>query len=166
MKSARKTPIGNVLIEENGGFITRLEFSAADSELEKSPNHSELLDRAFGELEDYLCGKLEKFSVPLNPAGTEFQRRVWAELLKIPYGKTAAYKEIAIMAGNSRAVRAVGMANNRNPIPIMIPCHRVVGSNGKLVGYAGGLDMKRRLLDLEQNGAAHLKTGAESGKGG
>ena len=88
--------------------------------------------------------------MPLAPKGTPFQQKVWAALQEIPYGETRSYKEIAAMVGNEKACRAVGMANNRNPLPIFIPCHRVVGTNGKLVGYAGGLDVKTFLLELEK----------------
>ena len=88
--------------------------------------------------------------MPLAPKGTSFQQKVWAALREIPYGETRSYKEIAAMVGNEKACRAVGMANNRNPLPIFIPCHRVVGANGKLVGYAGGLDVKTFLLNLEK----------------
>ena len=87
--------------------------------------------------------------MPLHPNGTEFQIKVWKALTEIPYGETRSYKDIAISIGNEKACRAVGMANNKNPIPIIIPCHRVIGANKKLVGYAGGLDLKERLLDLE-----------------
>jgi len=88
--------------------------------------------------------------LPLAPAGTAFMQKVWNALLTIPYGETRSYKEIAIAVGNSKACRAVGMANNRNPISVVIPCHRVIGANGKLVGYGGGLDIKSYLLDLEK----------------
>ena len=101
------------------------------------------------QLESYLAGELRQFDLPLAPRGTEFQKRVWDELLKIPYGQTRSYKQVAEQAGNIKAVRAVGMANNRNPIVIVIPCHRVVGHSGDLVGYGGGLSLKRQLLDLE-----------------
>ena len=88
--------------------------------------------------------------MPLEPNGTEFMKQVWTALCGIPYGKTATYGEIAERVGRPKAARAVGLANNRNPIPIIIPCHRVIGANGSLTGYAGGLDMKKRLLDLEK----------------
>ena len=99
---------------------------------------------------EYLEGKRREFDLPLAPAGTEFMLRVWKALQDIPYGETRSYKDIATMAGNSKACRAVGMANNRNPISIFIPCHRVIGANGVLVGYGGGLDKKTFLLDLEK----------------
>ena len=101
------------------------------------------------ELAAYFAGARRVFTVPLDPAGTPFQRRVWEALRSIPYGKTASYGAIAAQIGNPRAARAVGMANHCNPIPILIPCHRVVGAGGELTGYAGGLEIKRRLLELE-----------------
>ena len=109
-----------------------------------------LLRQAAAELAAYFAGQLREFTVPLAPKGTPFQQKVWAALREIPYGETRSYKEIAAMVGNEKACRAVGMANNRNPLPIFIPCHRVVGSDGKLVGYAGGLDVKTFLLELEK----------------
>jgi methylated-DNA-[protein]-cysteine S-methyltransferase len=107
-------------------------------------------------LDAYFAGGLRRFSVPLAPHGSEFQQRVWAALLEIPYGETESYGELAARIGSPGAARAVGLANGKNPIGIVIPCHRVVGSNGSLTGYGGGLDRKKRLLDLEQeaSGAA------------
>lgn len=101
------------------------------------------------QLQEYLEGKRKEFELPIEQEGTKFQKQVWEALRKIPYGETRTYKEIAKMVGNEKASRAVGMANNKNSIPIIIPCHRVIGSNGKLVGYALGLDVKQYLLDLE-----------------
>lgn len=109
-----------------------------------------LLRQAAAELAAYFAGDLREFTVPLAPKGTPFQQKVWAALREIPYGETRSYKEIAAMVGNEKACRAVGMANNRNPLPIFIPCHRVVGADGELVGYAGGLDVKTFLLELEK----------------
>ena len=109
-----------------------------------------LLEQAAAELEAYFAGQLRTFTVPLAPAGTEFQHRVWAALREIPFGKTATYGEIAARVGNPRASRAVGQANNRNPIPILIPCHRVIGASGQFTGYAGGLAVKQKLLALER----------------
>ena len=105
---------------------------------------------AVTELEEYVQGKRKAFTVPCVPKGTDFQKRVWEALIQIPYGETRTYKEIAAAAGNPKASRAVGMANNRNPIPIIIPCHRVIGTNGILTGYAGGLKVKEYLLKLER----------------
>ena len=101
-------------------------------------------------LEEYFTGQRKTFDLPLRPHGTDFQRRVWEQLLQIPYGQTATYGQIAKRIGNSNAARAVGQACNANPIPILIPCHRVVGSNSRLTGFALGLDVKSALLELER----------------
>jgi methylated-DNA-[protein]-cysteine S-methyltransferase len=102
------------------------------------------------QLESYISGERREFDIVLNPSGTAFQKQVWDKLITIPYGEVRSYKEIAIMIGNEKASRAVGMANGKNPIPIIIPCHRVIGSNGGLTGYAFGLAIKEKLLDLEK----------------
>ena len=143
------TKIGKIFAEEEGGFITRLGFCGANPAAQRGAEEPPAVKKAFEELEMYLEGRLKKFTVPINPKGTEFQKRVWQNLLKIPYGQTATYREIAIRSGNSRAVRAVGMANNRNPIAIIIPCHRVIFSDGRLGGYAGGAKIKEALLKIE-----------------
>jgi methylated-DNA-[protein]-cysteine S-methyltransferase len=101
------------------------------------------------QLEEYFAGKRTEFDLPIDLYGTPFQKAVWMELTRIPYGETRSYKEIALAIGAAKAVRAIGGANNRNPIPIIIPCHRVIGSNGALVGYGGGLPIKEYLLGLE-----------------
>ena len=111
---------------------------------------SDIIKKAILELDEYFSGERKTFDVNLNPQGTEFQRKVWEKLREIPYGKTFSYKELAEMTGNIKASRAVGMANNKNPVPIFIPCHRVIGSNGNLVGYAGGLELKRELINMEK----------------
>ena len=108
-----------------------------------------ILAEAAAQLDDYFARRLRRFDLPLMPIGTEFQRRVWDELRRIPYGQTISYKELALRIGNPKAVRAVASANRANPISIIIPCHRVIGSNGRLVGYSGGLDKKETLLQLE-----------------
>ncbi|MBO5780961.1 MAG: methylated-DNA--[protein]-cysteine S-methyltransferase [Opitutales bacterium] len=149
MKSFRDTILGKICIEEENGFITRLSFLPKDFSAPPE-QESKTMEKAFKELCQYLEGKRRKFTVPINPKGTPFQKSVWENLLKIPYGKTATYKDIAIACGNSKAVRAVGMANNKNPIAIIIPCHRVIGSNGKLYGYASGTQIKEALLKIEK----------------
>lgn len=115
-------------------------------------------DRGFADaraqLDAYFSGRLRRFGLPLAPHGTPFQRAVWDALLQIPYGETSGYGELAARIGRPGAARAVGMANGRNPISIVVPCHRVVGAGGALTGYAGGLDAKRFLLDLERRTAA------------
>lgn len=112
--------------------------------------NTEFTDLIYNEIMEYLNGKRKSFDIKYQMNGTEFQKKVWKELTKIPYGETRTYKEIAVAVGNPKASRAVGMANNKNPISIIVPCHRVIGSDGKLIGYAGGLDMKRALLNLEK----------------
>lgn len=113
---------------------------------------SALADEAFGQIRAYLDGKRRAFDFPIVLNGTAFQKKVWAALRAIPYGQTRCYGEIAAEIGNPKASRAVGMANNRNPVMIAVPCHRVIGKDGSLVGYGGGLDMKRALLRLEREG--------------
>ncbi|MFA9458470.1 methylated-DNA--[protein]-cysteine S-methyltransferase [Halalkalibacter sp. AB-rgal2] len=110
---------------------------------------SETLRLYCAQLEEYFAGERDHFDVPLDLCGTPFQKKVWSALTQIRYGETVSYKEIAERIGAPRAVRAIGGANNQNPIPIVIPCHRVIGSNGNMVGYGGGLDKKERLLSLE-----------------
>lgn len=117
-------------------------------EMTEDQDHSILKD-AHQQLQAYFQGKLDQFDLPLEFYGTEFQKKVWAELLKIPYGETRSYLDIATALNNPKAVRAVGAANGKNPISIIAPCHRVIGKNGKLVGFAGGLDVKDQLLKLE-----------------
>jgi methylated-DNA-[protein]-cysteine S-methyltransferase len=146
------TEMGRVTVVENGDAITHVyfgEFIPKDANIEETP----LLKRAGKELKEYFAGKRKTFDLPLAPAGTEFLKKVWTALQNIPYGRTCTYKEIAESVGNPKACRAVGMANNRNPIPFIIPCHRVIGANGKLVGYAGGLEMKEKLIIMEKENA-------------
>lgn len=131
-------------ISSDGENITELKFGSCGEDFPDA-----VIEKARAELEEYFAGKRQSFSVALKPQGTAFQKRVWAALREIPYGKTASYGEIADKIGNKKACRAVGMANNRNPIAIIIPCHRVVGAGGSLTGYAGGLDKKEFLLKLE-----------------
>lgn len=109
------------------------------------------------ELEAYFAGTLRRFDVPLDRQGTPFQKRVWRELEGIPFGETRSYRQIATAIGTENAVRAVGAANGANPVPIVVPCHRVIGSSGKLVGYGGGLELKKRLLELEGSRAMGMK---------
>lgn len=143
------TLIGKIKIEENGSAITKVNF-VREEDLKLS-KETELLKEAAKQLNEYLEGKRTLFDLPLAPQGTEFQIKVWNALKEIPWGETRSYKEIAKVIGNEKASRAIGMANNKNPIPIFIPCHRVIGANGKLVGYAGGIDIKEKLLKLEKS---------------
>ena len=148
-----KTDIGTYIAEEDGIGITKLELlsnhSITDNIREKYLR-TPLLNECEDELKAYFDGRLKQFSVPVSMHGTEFQKKVWKTLLQIPYGETLSYGEIAKSIGNSKACRAVGHANNQNPVAIIVPCHRVIGANGKLVGYAGGLYVKKYLLDLEK----------------
>lgn len=111
---------------------------------------TDFTERVYTEIMEYLKGERTTFDIAYELEGTAFQKKVWQELTKIPYGETRTYKEIAIAIGNPNASRAVGMANNKNPLMIVVPCHRVTGTNGKLVGYGGGIAMKRELLAMEQ----------------
>lgn len=112
---------------------------------------SSLSDLAFDQICEYLKGERQTFNFPYELYGTEFQKKVWNALCRIPYGETRTYKQIAAAVGNPKASRAVGMANHNNPMMIVVPCHRVIGTDGTLTGYAGGLDMKKALLELERN---------------
>jgi methylated-DNA-[protein]-cysteine S-methyltransferase len=150
MISFRETAIGKIGIEEQDGCIVAVYFETDAVPQNRELGETPLIRKAFEQLELYLKGKLTRFSLPLKPEGTPFMKKVWLKLCDVPYGHTASYKDIATAVGNSRAVRAVGQANNRNPIPIFIPCHRIIGSNWKLVGYGGGLELKQKLLDLEK----------------
>ncbi|NBJ92476.1 methylated-DNA--[protein]-cysteine S-methyltransferase [Parablautia muri] len=158
-----QTPIGVIYIEENGEAVTTLCF---DREYEKkycldapakeikflTESETDLLKRAGNQLIEYFQGKRTEFTLPLAPQGTDFQKKVWKALRTIPYGQTRSYGQIAAQIGNSKACRAVGGANNKNPIMIFIPCHRVIGADGSLVGFGGGLYAKEYMLNLEREG--------------
>ena len=146
MNSIIKTPIGNIEITEDNGKI----ISIKKTEKNIISTDNKILLQAEKELEEYFDGKRKKFTLPLDLRGTDFQFRVWNVLREIPYGETRSYKEVALAAGNEKASRAVGMANNKNPILIVVPCHRVIGSNGAMTGFACGLDVKKKLLELEK----------------
>jgi len=141
------TPVGHVTIGSDGHAITGVAFGPTKLQGDEAP--TALTNRAANQLQEYFAGKRHTFDLPLAPAGTEFQKNVWNALQAIPYGTTCSYADIAGRIGKPSAARAVGMANNKNPIAIMIPCHRVIGASGKLVGYAGGLRIKEFLLNLE-----------------
>jgi methylated-DNA-[protein]-cysteine S-methyltransferase len=145
------TPLGEMALEAEGEYLTRLYLPGApapDAADEETP----LLLVGRGELLEYLAGRRRAFDLPLLPRGTPFQRRVWAALGDIPYGQTRSYQEIARAVDCPQGARAVGAANHRNPLPILIPCHRVVGRSGALTGYAGGLPLKEALLAVERRG--------------
>jgi methylated-DNA-[protein]-cysteine S-methyltransferase len=142
------TPVGELRLTGDEA-LTAVHFSANGAD-EPTP----VLAAAAAQLEEYLAGERTSFDLPLSPRGTEFQRRVWDALVEIPYGETVSYAELARRVGAPAAVRAVGAANGRNPLSIVVPCHRVVGSDGSLTGYGGGLPAKRWLLDLERSARA------------
>ena len=147
MFAVYNTKIGKLKIEYDNDVLTGIAY--AENEKEQGIR-SELSDKTVLQLEEYFDGRRKEFEIPLKLIGTEFQKKVWNELLKIPYGETVSYKDIAIKIGNPKACRAVGMANHNNPILIIVPCHRVINENNKLGGYALGLDLKRKLLELEK----------------
>jgi methylated-DNA-[protein]-cysteine S-methyltransferase len=148
-----ESPVGDITIAGDDDAVTALRM---DDHAPPQPGRERGArdDRAFqnvvDQLDAYFAGELTDFDVTLRLEGTEFQRRVWAGLLEIPYGETESYGGLAARIGRPTASRAVGLANGRNPVAIIVPCHRVIGSNGALTGYAGGLDRKRTLLDLER----------------
>ena len=143
-----KTTIGNITIAEEDNHIIMIKFKEdVGSAIKKE---TPLIKEAINQLSQYFEGKRQTFDLPLRSDGTDFQQKVWAALQRIPYGQVWSYKRLAEEIGNPKACRAVGMANNRNPISIVVPCHRVIGSDGSLVGYASGIENKRWLLELEQ----------------
>lgn len=147
MFAVYNTKIGKLKIEYENDVLTGIAYTENEKE---QGIRSELSDKTVLQLEEYFDGRRKEFDIPIKLRGTEFQKKVWKELLKIPYGATVSYKDIAIKIGNPKACRAVGMANHNNPILIIVPCHRVINKNKKLGGYALGLDLKRRLLELEK----------------
>jgi methylated-DNA-[protein]-cysteine S-methyltransferase len=145
------TRIGKIGITAGQNAVTNLYFQQEAIPEDVIVYESEILKEAGQQLQSYFSGKQKTFSIPLAPVGTDFMQRVWESLQAIPYGETRSYKEIAQSIGNPLAARAVGLANNKNPIPIFIPCHRVIGANGKLVGFRSGLELKASLLELERH---------------
>jgi len=150
------SPVTSVAVTAAGGAVTRIDLNSRASRAPKN----QFERRVARELRDYFAGKRRDFTFPVRPAGTDFNQRVWQELTRIPYGETRTYGELARKIGRPNAARAVGSANGRNPVPIVLPCHRVVASGGKLGGYGGGLELKKRLLELE----GHHRT-AQDGAG-
>ncbi len=149
-----QTLLGMVGISEQDGAITEL-FFAKDAKENVGGLVTPLLKEAEKQLLEYLAGTRTIFDLPISAKGTEFQKKVWEALRNIPYGETRSYQQVAKMIDQPNASRAVGMANNKNPILILTPCHRVLGSDGRLVGYAAGLDIKQRLLELEKSYVDH-----------
>lgn len=147
----RETPIGVLTLTEEAGALTGVLFGP-DAPEGALRMETPLIRRAFAQLEEYFRGERKAFDLPMDARGTPFQRRCWRALLEIPYGQTRTYAQQAQAVGSPRAYRAVGMANHVNPLPVLIPCHRVVRADGSLTGYAGGLKIKRKLLEIEQSG--------------
>ena len=148
-----ETPVGVLLLAADTSGLREIVFSKNGRPASPRPDWQEntaALRETIRQLRAYFSGELEAFDLPLAPEGTAFQQRVWKQLCEIPYGETISYGELARRIGNAKASRAVGLANGSNPIPIIIPCHRVIGSNGKLTGYGGGLPIKEKLLALEK----------------
>ena len=143
-------PVGVLGIAEESGAISKVFFYNEKSLAVYEKTETPLIKKAASQLEEYFYSKRKNFDLPLKPEGTDFQLSVWNALQTIPFGETRSYKDIAVQIGNPKACRAVGMANNRNPIVIIIPCHRVIGNNGSLSGYGGGISVKKFLLDLER----------------
>lgn len=143
------SPVGLLEITAEENAVTGLYFAGGNGNREEE-NTCGILKDCIKQLTEYFSGKRKIFDINVNPAGTQFQKSVWNELLKIPFGETVSYGEIAKRIGNTKSVRAVGLANGSNPISIIIPCHRIIGKNGSLVGYGGGIENKRFLLELEK----------------
>jgi len=143
-------PLCKLGITERDGAICGVFFKTGKTPDGFEKAESPLIKKAAAQLDEYFSGKRKVFDLPLKLNGTDFQVAVWKALQKIPFGETRSYGEIARAIGKPKAVRAVGMANNRNPIVIIVPCHRVIGHDGSLTGYGGGLELKRQLLELEQ----------------
>jgi methylated-DNA-[protein]-cysteine S-methyltransferase len=150
-----ETEIGKIAIAMEGGFLTNISYKHRLDLLENYnflKCETQAIQNVFDQIQKYLRGERKIFDVQIRLRGTDFQKKVWEELIKIPYGETRSYGEIAQQIGVPKGARAVGMANHNNPIPIIVPCHRVIGASGNLVGYGGGLDLKQKLLALEKMG--------------
>jgi methylated-DNA-[protein]-cysteine S-methyltransferase len=147
-----QSPIGKLLLVGTDGTLEALQFPNSLEQVNIAEDwhcNEDCFKNVLKQLAEYFAGDRQEFDLKLAPKGTTFQQNVWQELQKIPFGQTASYGEIAKRIGNSKASRAVGMANGKNPIPIIVPCHRVIGKDGSLTGFGGGLDIKKQLLKLE-----------------
>ncbi|AVQ17374.1 methylated-DNA--[protein]-cysteine S-methyltransferase [Fusobacterium gonidiaformans 3-1-5R] len=144
------SPVADLYLVEEQGQLVEISYHHLKKKEEMEEKNTELLQEVKRQLEEYFSGRLQNFDLPLKPKGTDFQKQVWKALLTIPYGETKSYGDIAKQIGKEKAVRAVGGANHVNPISIVIPCHRVIGKNGNLTGYGGGLEVKEKLLELER----------------
>lgn len=147
-----QSPIGKLLLIGTNGILEELHFPSSLEQVQISEewqNNQDSFKQTLQQLAEYFAGSRQEFDLKISPKGTAFQERVWQELRRIPFGRTASYGEIAERIGNPKACRAVGMANAKNPIPIIVPCHRVIGKDGSLTGFGGGLEIKEHLLKLE-----------------
>ena len=144
------TPLGEIVIQDDGYGIARVEWADHCKLLRGSQSETDYMAMAYKQILEYFRGERQKFDFPMRLKGTAFQLKVWRCLLTIPYGEVWSYQQVAAAIGNEKAVRAIGMANNQNPLMIVIPCHRVVTSTGKLSGYCGGVERKQALIDLEK----------------
>ena len=145
-----ETDIGKIGIAEEYGFITNLYFMCMKQPLNAKQIETDIIKETNIQLNEYIAGERNEFDLPLNPTGTDFQQTVWSEILNISYGKTKSYKDIAESIGNTNATRAVGNACNKNPIPIIIPCHRVLNNDSKITGYVGGIELRQKLFEIEK----------------
>ena len=159
--SVIRSDVGELMLVTDGSALIGLYFAdrdhlpAASSSWKRDDQHP-VLRTVARQLAEYFAGQRTSFSIPLRPIGTGFQEKIWGEIARVPYGKTITYSELAARAGASHAIRAAGTATGRNPISIIVPCHRVVGKKGDMCGFAGGLDRKRRLLELESSNSPKL----------
>lgn len=149
-----ESPLGWLEITTSQTSLLQIDFLKQKPKQKESKSLPDIMKKTKTQLKEFFSGKRKKFDLKLDMYGTDFQKKVWKALQKVPYGKTLSYKEIAEKVGNSKAARAVGLANNKNPIPLVVPCHRIVGSNGKMVGYASGVNKKVWLIDLEKQNNA------------
>jgi len=146
-------PTGTMGIAQENDAITNIFFKGLGNFDGHEIMETQLIKRTATEIEEYFAGRRKSFDIPLSMSGTDFQRSVWKALQTIPFGETRSYKDIAVQIGNPKACRAVGMANNKNPVAIIVPCHRVIGHDGSMTGYAGGIDVKEYLLNVEKRNA-------------
>jgi|SRR6185312_2114401 len=148
------SPVGIIKIKISGSYVTELLYINDESELMResikvSSEEKQILDKCIAQFDEYFLGKRKIFDFPVKQEGTVFQQKVWSELVKIPYGKTISYLQLAQQLGDAKSIRAAASANGRNKLNIVVPCHRVIGSDGSLIGYGGGLPRKKWLLDHE-----------------
>lgn len=149
IKSFYSSPVGTIELKSEGESLTSLIFSDSDQSSSLVLENT-LLHQIFSQLDDYFAGNLTSFNIPMEPAGTDFQKEVWKFLQTVPFGQTMSYMEMSKQMGDPKKIRAIANANAKNPISILIPCHRIIGSDGSLTGYAGGLHRKKWLLEHEQ----------------